>query len=174
MFFNDRCDIFKIIDQQKESVELRFEPVIFELGIWRVAVWWFESQCSKFFLLKFFFIFCYSFVDIYSKVEKLSNVFSFFLTNEWNFDDKNLVSLSNRMSERDRQLYNFDVASIDWDFYSVLWVLSLRKYVIKDGFQSSEYARKKQKILKVANYVVLFVYLYLCWIILSYVFKLFY
>ncbi|KOB71176.1 putative fatty acyl-CoA reductase [Operophtera brumata] len=114
-----------------------------------------------------------SVVQVYEKLDKMGKFFEFFLTNEWKFDGNNLFSLWHQMSARDRQIYNFEMKSIDWDWNTMMWCLGVRKYIAKDGLKNTNEAIEKQKWLKLANYAVLMLYLVIAWYLIRLFFKLF-
>lgn len=75
-----------------------------------------------------------------------------------------------RMSKSDQTIFNFDLTTVNWDDVIRIWWIGLRKYIIKDGLKESEYARKKQNIFYVGNYIVLILYFYLFVKILTYMY----
>ncbi|KOB71175.1 Uncharacterized protein OBRU01_14188, partial [Operophtera brumata] len=114
-----------------------------------------------------------SFVHIYDKFNKMGKIFEFFLTNEWNFDETNLTGLWHRLSGTDRQIYNFEMKTIDWDWNTMMWGLGVRKYLIKDGLKNTNEAIEKQKWLKLANYAVVMLYIFIALYLIRLLFKLF-
>ncbi|XP_012552209.2 fatty acyl-CoA reductase wat [Bombyx mori] len=119
-----------------------------------------------------------SFVKLYEKIYKMSMLYGYFLRNQWNFVDDNTVAMLNQMSKTDRILFNFDVAKIDCSRFMAIWCIGLRKFILKDGLKNSEYGRKKQSWLKIANlcyhglfFVTVIYFLYICCAMLMYVFR---
>ncbi|XP_028039317.1 fatty acyl-CoA reductase wat-like [Bombyx mandarina] len=119
-----------------------------------------------------------SFVKIYEKIYNMSLRYGYFLTNQWNFVDDNTMAMLNQISKTDRILFNFDVAKIDCSRFMAIWCIGLRKFILKDGLKNSEYGRKKQSWLKIANLcyhglflVTVIYFLYICCAILMYVFR---
>ncbi|XP_030040993.2 fatty acyl-CoA reductase wat [Manduca sexta] len=101
-----------------------------------------------------------SFIKMYNKIYQMALVYSYFVTNDWIFDDRNTVSLYNQMSEQDKVIFNFEMTSINWKRLLLVWCLGCRKYVVKDGLKGSERGFKKQKWLRIANFVFMSVYFY--------------
>ncbi|KAG7295467.1 hypothetical protein JYU34_021661 [Plutella xylostella] len=95
---------------------------------------------------------------LYTKAYKLNIVLKYFLLREFRHHDDNTLDLFNRLSDTDRNIFNFDVADIDFNVYIKYWWLGLRKYIIKDGLTGTKEAVRRQKWLKVVNYVVVILY----------------
>ncbi|KOB66778.1 Uncharacterized protein OBRU01_07613, partial [Operophtera brumata] len=91
---------------------------------------------------------------LYKKVYKMTIVMRYFTTNEWIFKDENTVRLRKRMSENDRLIYNFDITDINISELVVLWVLGLRKYVVKDGLKNTQVGLDRQQKFKIITYVM--------------------
>ncbi|KAJ0175717.1 hypothetical protein K1T71_008876 [Dendrolimus kikuchii] len=70
-------------------------------------------------------------LKIQHKISKTVDLMKFFLINEWNFADGNVRSLLNRMTEKDKQTFNFDVKSYTWDKCLEVYVLGIHKYLVK-------------------------------------------
>ncbi|XP_063632521.1 fatty acyl-CoA reductase wat-like [Cydia splendana] len=96
-------------------------------------------------------------------------VLAYFTCHEFHFNDDNLVKLNNSLSKTDQDLYNFDVGKMDWTQQMLTWAIGLRKYIIRDGLQGTEYAKKKQRVLGVLSYLVGALYLYAIYKLLTFV-----
>lgn len=81
----------------------------------------------------------------------MSIVLRYFTNNDWKFKDENTVELRKNMSETDRIIFNFDITDINVSEWILLWVLGLRKYVVKDGLRGTKFAVKQQKIYYFIN-----------------------
>lgn len=55
----------------------------------------------------------------------------FFLLNEWKFSDDNIRSLLKTMSPVDKEIFNFDVKTINWETCIEDYILGARKYLLK-------------------------------------------
>ncbi|XP_063372248.1 putative fatty acyl-CoA reductase CG5065, partial [Cydia amplana] len=112
-------------------------------------------------------------MKLYRLAFNLSSVLAYFTCHEFHFNDDNLVKLHNSLSRTDRDLYNFDVEKMEWTQQMITWAVGLRKYIIKDGLKDTEYAVKKQGVLRVLSYVAGVLYLYaiyklltlVCWFV---------
>ncbi|XP_061727844.1 fatty acyl-CoA reductase wat-like [Cydia pomonella] len=116
-------------------------------------------------------------MKLYRLAFNLSSVLAYFTCHEFHFKDDNLVKLNNSLSKTDQDLYNFDVEKMDWTQQMVTWAIGLRKYIVKDGLKDTEYAVRKQGVLRVLSYVVGVLYLYaiyklltlVCWFVCLFV-----
>lgn len=55
----------------------------------------------------------------------------YFLINEWQFEDRNVRELLESMTDKDKNEFNFDVKSIDWDLCVENYVLGATKYLLQ-------------------------------------------
>lgn len=67
----------------------------------------------------------------------------FFALNEFDFDYANVNSL--RQSDKDVQKFPFDIKAIDWDEYISIYMLGIRKFVLKENPKTLPKARSKMK-----------------------------
>nr|XP_026483590.1 fatty acyl-CoA reductase wat-like [Vanessa tameamea] len=81
---------------------------------------------------------------VYKLVDTLSAVFEFFFTNDWVFHDANTLSLYNKLSDTDKLLYNFDMASVDCSKKMFVFCYGVKRYIIQEDDADMEYASKKQ------------------------------
>ncbi|XP_022823967.1 fatty acyl-CoA reductase wat-like [Spodoptera litura] len=100
------------------------------------------------------------FIKLYNRVNRSSLALSYFTTHTWVFNDSNTDKLFNSLSKTDRLIFNFDTSDINISEFVTLWCVGLRKYLMKDGIKNTEYARKKQFLLKYLHYVVSCMYVY--------------
>ncbi len=71
-------------------------------------------------------------VKIQQKLTKAVNCLQFFTTGEWQFTDDNVQALMQEMTPADRKVFDFDVRDVDWDSYLNMYVLGIRKFVLKE------------------------------------------
>jgi fatty acyl-CoA reductase len=71
-------------------------------------------------------------VKIYKKINRFSDVISYFCTREWKFTNKNVQRLWEKLNEDDRKLFDFDISVLDWDEYFYNYVRGVRMYLLKD------------------------------------------
>lgn len=80
---------------------------------------------------------------LYQKIHKFSSTLSYFTTRRWIYENDNIKSLWNGMSSRDKQLFNFNICSIDWDSYFKDYIKGVRVYYLKDDMVTLPQAIKK-------------------------------
>lgn len=71
-------------------------------------------------------------VYLYTRVDQFVSYTNFFSTQQWQFVCNNFISVLEKMSERDRLVFNFDVRQIDWRTYIQDCVLGGRRYILKE------------------------------------------
>ncbi|KPI96404.1 Putative fatty acyl-CoA reductase CG5065 [Papilio xuthus] len=103
------------------------------------------------------------FVKLYEKVYKMTKVFSYFNCNEWKFSDDNLRQLYVSMANDDKEIFNIDLTDIDWFDQMNIWIIGLRKYIVKDGLTGTGYALKKYYVLRFIHYIISGLCLYSLW-----------
>ncbi|XP_041675455.1 fatty acyl-CoA reductase wat [Drosophila eugracilis] len=94
-------------------------------------------------------------VDLYRKIHKNITVLAPFTTNTWNFDMTNTNELREALSEKDRNLYDFDMARLNWDDYFKIAMYGMRHYIAKEK-PTPESVAKGMKLrirLKILHYV---------------------
>ncbi|KAL1139604.1 hypothetical protein AAG570_006586 [Ranatra chinensis] len=70
----------------------------------------------------------------------------FFALHEWIFNCDNQKALTNHMTAGDKSFFNPDVSKLNWDEYVKIYLLGIRKYVLKDTPETLEPARRKLKM----------------------------
>uniref|UniRef100_V5IBE7 Putative fatty acyl coa reductase 2 n=2 Tax=Ixodes ricinus TaxID=34613 RepID=V5IBE7_IXORI len=86
-------------------------------------------------------------VSMYHKVRKGIDAVQYFTTNGWLFRSNNVVALVDELSTTDKQLFNFDVRTMQWYAYWEQYVLGIRKYLFKAEASKLPEARKHMKWL---------------------------
>ncbi|XP_070391766.1 fatty acyl-CoA reductase 1-like isoform X1 [Dermacentor albipictus] len=69
------------------------------------------------------------FVQLYKNVRKRMDVVQYFTTHGWLFRTNNVVGLARELSPKDKQLFNIDMRSLDWQSYWDQYFLGIRKYL---------------------------------------------
>ncbi|XP_026464308.1 putative fatty acyl-CoA reductase CG5065 [Ctenocephalides felis] len=68
----------------------------------------------------------------------------YFATNQWEFRENNLRSLNSAVSKtQDAPRFLTDISTMDWPAYIEVYMLGIRKYVLRDGLETLPYARRK-------------------------------
>lgn len=89
--------------------------------------------------------FFFRLVKSYQKISKFLDVIAYFATRTWHFADDNVVELWNSLSSQDKEIYPFDVAELDWDYFSLTHLLGLRVHLAKDGLETLPAGKLKYK-----------------------------
>ena len=61
----------------------------------------------------------------------------------WIFKSENIVKLWSKLSDRDREIFFFNIKDIDWKSYSEAYILGTRKYILKEDIDTLPEGRKK-------------------------------
>lgn len=103
----------------------------------------------------------------------MTTVFSYFNCNEWTFNDDNLRDLHLEMTDDDKEIFNVDLTDINWLDQMNIWIIGLRKYIVKDGLTGTNYALKKYFWLRLGHYILTALFLYSLWEASTWLFSLF-
>lgn len=83
--------------------------------------------------------------NIYAKLDRMKHVLTYFLTNEWDINNDNLIKLWNKLSEQDKQLFNFDINSIVLETYFINLLTGLKKYILKEDMSKTSSHLRRYK-----------------------------
>lgn len=110
-------------------------------------------------------------VDGYKRINKFSAVISYFAMREWNFKNDNTQALWKRMSQIDRELFDFDISTLDWDAYCFTFIRGGRVYLLKDPLETIPEGIAKRRKFRVAHYTVIFLFWLLVFVLLRFLLK---
>nr|CAI5847425.1 unnamed protein product [Callosobruchus analis] len=79
---------------------------------------------------------------INTKLNRVASVLSYFLLNEWDIENKNIFDLWQKLNTNDRELFRFDLGSIETVSYYTNLMNGLKKYTLKEDI--SEYRSRRQ------------------------------
>ena len=68
----------------------------------------------------------YKKVRWFNKLHTQIKVFDFFSSNQWLFDDMNTKKLWNKMSKKDKKIFNFDIQEVVWATHVEDYVLGIK------------------------------------------------
>lgn len=106
-------------------------------------------------------------IRIYKKIYKFNDILKYFNKREWNFKNDNTVRLWQKLSSADKQVFSFDLSSLDWNEFFEKQIIGLRVYLVKDDLSTIPQAKIKHRRLKYLHYTVKtliqFFILYLIW-----------
>ncbi|KAL1502815.1 hypothetical protein ABEB36_007906 [Hypothenemus hampei] len=98
------------------------------------------------------------------KLHAFHEAYEFFSTTQFSISVDNTLKLLKRMSFADKQMFNCDIKTIDWESYFTNYVKGLRCYLVKDPMDTIPQGRKHYN--KLRN---LFIFLVLSLIIMLYI-----
>lgn len=133
---------------------------------------------------------------MYRKLGQFTSVLTIFLSQQWNFNNKNvlklldryanlnfynflqnLLSINNifqifRMTDYDKEYFPSDMRKLDWNDYLFTYAMGVRKYLFKESDDDADIVSRNRKhvILKISHFtlkgIIYFIYLYLIWYIM--------
>nr|XP_049706969.1 putative fatty acyl-CoA reductase CG5065 [Helicoverpa armigera] len=92
-----------------------------------------------------------------ARLRDMSSALSYFATREWRFDSHNVTRLQERLTHADREMYNLDVNSVDWEEHLTDFVKGVRAYLLRESADDLPRARRHMHRLRVVHRAVLLV-----------------
>ncbi|XP_050557953.1 putative fatty acyl-CoA reductase CG5065 [Spodoptera frugiperda] len=97
-----------------------------------------------------------SLVTVSERLQAMNRVLAFFATREWYFSTRNVHALRRRLTRADRDIYNLDVCSVDWDEHVRDFVKGTRKFLLKEKDDNIPRARRfVERLRRVHQFVLL-------------------
>ncbi|XP_046980087.1 putative fatty acyl-CoA reductase CG8306 [Schistocerca americana] len=90
-------------------------------------------------------------VRLHTNVSRSLSRLEPFIFSEWFFDNKNTLALQKKLSEKDADLFNVDVGSLQWENYFIDLAQGVRQYLNNEPPKTLPAARRKDTILLVAH-----------------------
>ncbi|XP_077559527.1 fatty acyl-CoA reductase 1-like [Haemaphysalis longicornis] len=87
------------------------------------------------------------FVPLYRKARRGMDAVQYFSTHSWLFRTDNMVALLDHLSPADKQLFNFDIRTVQWRVYWDQYMLGIRKYLFNADVSNLPQAKKRLKWL---------------------------
>jgi fatty acyl-CoA reductase len=81
-------------------------------------------------------------VKVQRRVSQGLKVFQYYTTRKWNFKNANMLELHQGLSEKDKELFNFDLSVVNYEDYIENYVLGIRHYLFKEKPETLPKARK--------------------------------
>lgn len=100
----------------------------------------------------------------YQKIHKFVDVIAYFATQQWKFTDHNVQALWSRMTPLDQDLFDFNIAKLDWQSVFRTCMQGLRVHFAKEPLDNLPVAKKRYRRLKIAHYTVVYS---VCFILLT-------
>ena len=82
---------------------------------------------------------------LYQRAFQALSGFDYFFSRQWLFTNQNACQLWSKLSQRDKEIFYFDVKAIDWKTYFEFYVLGIRKFIFKDDPNNISDARRNLK-----------------------------
>jgi fatty acyl-CoA reductase len=82
---------------------------------------------------------------MYDKIHKFQDAVYLFNVAHYTFRGLRLRGLLAKLSSVDRQMFDFDMATLDWDDYTRIGLAGMRQYLLKDDPKTIPAALKKTK-----------------------------
>ncbi len=83
--------------------------------------------------------------NAYEKIHKFSEVISYFSTKQWKFVDSNTRELVGKLSPKDQEIFDFDLAKLNWKEYFYHHIRGLRVYLVHDKMDTVKEGIEKRK-----------------------------
>lgn len=80
-------------------------------------------------------------LKLYKKIDQTQDMLLYFGSRQWTFVNDNVQELWNTLDSRDKELFNFDVDQLSWDYFSQAHCLGLRIYLLEDDVHTLPEAR---------------------------------
>ncbi|XP_075233045.1 fatty acyl-CoA reductase wat-like isoform X1 [Lycorma delicatula] len=94
-------------------------------------------------------------VKMIQKVDKLSELLSYFCKRQWDFSNKNTQDLWKSLDQKDKEIFPFNVEDINWEEYFYNYMRGIRQYLLKDDLSTVPAAKKRAKWLYLSHYLLL-------------------
>lgn len=91
-------------------------------------------------------------VKAVNRMHHANEVFDYFCSNQWTFNTDNVKRLRSLQSDEDRDNYNCDVRTIDWNSYAKIGWLGCRRFILKEQDETTNYARLRYKAVCLIYY----------------------
>lgn len=93
-------------------------------------------------------------VKLHTNVSRSLSRLAPFIFHEWFFDNKKAMDLYKSLSEEDKQTFNLDISTLEWDKFFTDLVKGVRRYLHNEHPKTLPAARRKNAILFVLNILV--------------------
>ena len=80
-------------------------------------------------------------------MHKGSQAVEYFATNEWEWEQDNIIQLKQELADDDKFKFYFDVSLINWESYLEDYIKGTRQYYFKEDLSTMEQARKHQTMM---------------------------
>ncbi|KAG5878050.1 hypothetical protein JTB14_021203 [Gonioctena quinquepunctata] len=106
-------------------------------------------------------------VDVQLKIYNNSSQLKFFTVGEWTYQSVNILNLTEKMADKDKELFFCNLRKLDWDEYLWYYPRGIRTYLVRESFDNVQDARKKIRRLywihQITKTIILALLLLLLW-----------
>lgn len=78
------------------------------------------------------------------KVTNFLKHFHMYAEKDWVYTNANVTSMWTRLTPQDRDLFNFDVARLDWVLFYNHYMRGIQQYILKEVFDEASYEKAKR------------------------------
>lgn len=64
------------------------------------------------------------------------NVIEFFAMRQWDYQQDNLISMWNNLTDKDKDIFFFDMSQLDWDLFLQHYFRGIRQYLLNDPLET--------------------------------------
>jgi len=93
-------------------------------------------------------------VRLQQKLWKSVECLEYFTSHEWKFHCDNVTALNDKLSQEDRETYNFDVKQIHWPTYLENYCFGVKRYALNEDLSNMPKARRQVERLQKRNKMV--------------------
>ncbi|CAH1154753.1 unnamed protein product [Phaedon cochleariae] len=91
---------------------------------------------------------------IYAKLEKTSEVLCYFLMREWIIENDNVRELWEKLGQEDKQIFNFDIDSIDLNTYLSNMIVGMKKFILKEDMTKLKQHKQRYTRLRLLHHTL--------------------
>ncbi|XP_044263414.1 fatty acyl-CoA reductase wat-like [Tribolium madens] len=113
-------------------------------------------------------------VKSYARLHKVLDLIAWFSTKTWQFDDGNVITLWNEMSEEDKKIYEFNMEKLNWNEYIRDCAYGMRHFLLKESLDTIPEGKRKIKIMFVAHYAIIALFWFLMYKLMLFMLGLFF
>lgn len=85
-------------------------------------------------------------VRLHKNVWNSLNLLQKFIFTEWKFHNNNTMKLIDLMTPADKEIYNIDIRTLEWEEYFVSLTMGVRRYLNHESSKTLEAARGKDTV----------------------------
>ncbi|GLV44159.1 waterproof [Carabus blaptoides fortunei] len=96
----------------------------------------------------------------------LAKVIKYFRETDFNFQTNNLPALWKQLDSKDRELFNFNSYSIDWNEYLQIFSCGIKEILLKEDMSQLGKVRHRHQLLHIYEYLFVILYGAAIWMVL--------